>query len=172
MYYNESTMNKKYKTQGIILLSIGLLLSPAIYAIVSAYFGYIDAVLGLAAVVIYVFCALPAFISVMCIAFGVGRLVAAAKNQAVATEKRTPATLQKEYQQKKNNLTALIGGTILLAILAVVMLLFVINLWQQESVLFVLVFSGAIPIAIILFAVVMLPINIRNILKQKKALSE
>lgn len=163
-------MNKKYKTQAIILLSIGLLLSPAIYTVVSAYLGKIDDASGLAKTVTYVLFTLPAFISVMCITFGVGRLVAASRSQVVVPGKVTFAGLQSDYRQKKNNLIALISGTILLAILAVVMLLYVIYLWQQDNMVFDLIFPGAVPIAIVLFAVVMLPINIINIAKQKKAL--
>lgn len=117
----------------------------------------------------YTFYLLPAFLSIMCLTFGTGRLIASRKQR---TGESLSGKVANGYQQKKNNLIALIMATILLGVVGLAMVIIIIRLAQEADAVFVFIVPGAIPIAVVLFALIMLPINIKNILKQKKALRD
>jgi hypothetical protein len=172
-------MNKKYKIQATILLSIGLLLSPALFFIAETLiYSFTTSTTGdegLALFFYLIIFPLPAFISLLCLIFGVNRLVRA-RRQPTTLPIRSPqgAILPisiKEYRREKIHLSALTVGTVVLGIIGIAMLVFVIYLLLQATP-FDLIFAGAIPIAIVLLAIIFVPINIKNISKQKKIILE
>ncbi|MFZ2836565.1 MAG: hypothetical protein WAZ21_04560 [Candidatus Saccharimonadales bacterium] len=155
-------MNKTYKTQALVLLSIGLLLSPAIYLLFygadpndeSEIFKTLN----------YIIYPLPAFISVMCLTFGLGRLHTASSygvSHPPSSDKR---------KQAKNNLIALFIATSLLAIIGLMMLLYIIHVLLLPGGILLSLITSAIPLAILVFSLIIVPINIKNIMKQRKEL--
>lgn len=172
-------MNKKYKIQAIILLSVGLLLSPALYFITETLiYSFTTSTTGdggLALFLNLIIFPLPAFVSLLCLIFGVNRLVRA-RRQPTTPPIRNPQGVvlpisPKEYRREKIHLSVLTIGTIVLGIIGIAMLVFVIYLLLQATA-FYLIFPGAIPIAIVLLAIVFVPINIKSISKQKKIILE
>ena len=163
------TMNKKYKIQSIILLSIGILLSPALYLtvwilILSSTSSANAGGDGNLALVIYLIVSAPlAFISLICLIFGVRRLTLARRQPVMFATK--------EYQHNKRDLSVLAIGTVLLSFIGITMLIYVIyTLLQGDT--FQLILTSTIPIIVVILAIVFVPINIRKISKQKKALLE
>ena len=162
-------MNKKYKTQAIVPLSIGILLSPAL--LITVWILILSSITsadpggdGNLALLVYLIVFAPlAFISLICLIFGVRRITIAKRQPAISSIN--------EYQNKKRDLSALAIGTVLLSIIGIAMLLYVIyTLLQADP--FQLILTGAIPIIVVILAIVFVPINIRKISKQKKALLE
>lgn len=159
-------MSKKYKIQAVILISIGILLAPALFisvwvlvlsSITSSNPGG-DSNLALSSYLV-VFAPL-AFISLLCFVFGVRRLTYAKNLQS--------GLFAKEYS--KSGLSALAIGTTLLAIIGATMLAYVAyTLLKGDT--YQIVLTGAIPILVILLAIIIVPINMRKISRQKKTVS-
>lgn len=161
-------MNKIRDTRAIVLLTIGTFFSPAIYILL---FGLGRDDSGLTRFIEFIILPLPAFISVMCLALGVGSFIATKRQSSAEPLSQSAAALH-ETRQMRSNILALTIGTILLGAVALGMLVFVIHLVRLDDGIFPLIFPGAVPICIIIVASVLIPINIRHIARQKKLLSK
>ena len=162
-------MPEKYRSQAAILFIAGGLLSPSIFFLLTIPRGA-DMASGIAGLLILMLTLLPAVASVVCVGLGIGRLIAARGPRAAVTG--APQNISgAELRRRKSDLAALIGVTILIGIVGLVMAAMICYMLVIDKNWFGFVFVGAVPVAVVVLAVVLIPLNIRKIRRERRALA-
>lgn len=161
-------MSDKYKSQGITLLIIGAVLALSFVPIINYPRGN-DMASGVAGIMTIMFMTLPAVGSVVCLGLGIGRLVAARR----ATKQLASGpvmTALVEYRRQASDYRALVIVTWIVGVIGLLMaaVIFYVLFILREVLGFAI--FGAVPVALLLMALIIVPLNIRKIKRERSML--